>query len=112
MLNTNQAHLTAQALVTQHFGKAATHVIQENSSVVQTKPGNGPNIVANKVKIIELFCKDSVHIQVSVFSLVGENVFCTPHCKARCTSNTVPTAMLSQSPVYMRWEGSGGHGNR
>lgn len=93
VLNTNQAHLTA--LVTQHFGKAATHVIQANSSVVQTKPGNGPSIVANKVKLIELFCRDSVHIQVSVFSLVGENVVCTPHCKARCASNTVPAAMLS-----------------
>lgn len=53
VLNANQAHLTAQALVTQRFGNAATNVIQENSSVVQTKPGNGPSSVANKIKLIE-----------------------------------------------------------
>lgn len=53
VLSANQAHLTAQALVTQHFGNAATNVIQENSSMVQTKPGNDPNIVANKINLIE-----------------------------------------------------------
>lgn len=53
VLNANQAHLTARALVMQRFGNTATNVIQENSSGVQTKPGNGPSIVANKIKLTE-----------------------------------------------------------
>lgn len=43
VLNANQAHLTAQALVTQHFCNAAANVIQENCDMVQTKPSDTPS---------------------------------------------------------------------
>lgn len=84
----------------QCFGNAATNVIQENSSMVQTKLGNGPSIVANKIKLIEsqMTLQGLCALQLSAFSLVGENVVC-----AEAVGGETPLVMLLQlwaSGVY------------
>lgn len=109
VLNANQAHLTAQALVTQHFGNAATNVIQENSSVVQTKLGNGPSIVANKIKLIEsqmmlqgLCAHPSVHLQPGG----GKCGFCSSlqgRSDGRRDPRAHPAAALSKQAVLPPW---------
>lgn len=104
VLNANQAHLTAQPLVTQGFGNAATNVIQENSSVVQTKPGNGPSIVADKIKLTGsrmmlqgLLC--TTRSLPSPWLETGgeaEYAACAPHCKAEVVGGESPERILLQ----------------
>lgn len=81
VLDVNQAYLTAHALLMQCFANAATDVVQENSSMDQTQPGNCPSVVAKKINLIEtqMMLQGLVRIQVSTFSLLGENVACAPH---------------------------------
>lgn len=53
VFNINQAHLTDQTPLMQCFGNVATDVVQENSSMDQTQPGNCLSVVAKKIKLVE-----------------------------------------------------------
>lgn len=111
VLNANQAHPTAQALLTQHFCNTAANAIQENSSVVQTKLGDTPSIAVNKIKLTksQIMLQGLCAHRVSTFGLVGETMACAPHCAAEelekrpQSSSCCSSGQAGSASTMIRW---------
>lgn len=81
-LKANQAHLTARAAVTPRFGDTAANASQENSSVLQSKPGNGHSQGEVNTELVMLINDAAGALCTSSFRPAGENVARAPHHKA------------------------------
>lgn len=77
-----KAHLTAWAAVTSRFGDAAANASQENSRVLQSKPGNGHRQGKVNTELVTLVNDDAGALCTSTFRPMGENATCAPHHKA------------------------------